>query len=117
MSKKLARQRRAKRTRAKIRELGVPRLTVTRSPRHIYAQVFTADGSQVLAAASTLEKDVIADVKYTGNIDAAKAVGTAIAEKAKAAGLSKVAFDRAGYQYHGRVQALADSARAGGLDF
>ena len=117
MSKKLARQRRAKRTRAKIRELGVPRLTVTRSPRHIYAQVFTADGSQVLAAASTLEKDVIADVKYTGNIDAAKAVGAAIAEKAKAAGLSKVAFDRAGYQYHGRVQALADSARAGGLDF
>jgi large subunit ribosomal protein L18 len=117
MDKKLARQRRAKRTRAKIRELGVPRLTVTRSPRHIYAQVFSADGSVVLAAASTLEKDVIADVKYTGNVDAAKAVGSAIAAKAKAAGLSKVAFDRAGYQYHGRVQALADSARAGGLDF
>lgn len=117
MDKKLARQRRAKRTRAKIRELGVPRLTVTRSPRHIYAQVFSADGSVVLAAASTLQKDVIADVKYTGNVDAAKAVGSAIAAKAKAAGLSKVAFDRAGYQYHGRVQALADSARAGGLDF
>lgn len=117
MDKKLARQRRAKRTRAKIRELGVPRLTVTRSPRHIYAQVFTADGSQVLASASTLDKAVVAGVKYTGNVDAAKAVGTAIAEKAKAAGLSKVAFDRAGYQYHGRVQALADSARAGGLDF
>ncbi len=117
MDKKLARQRRAKRTRAKIRELEVARLTVTRSPRHIYAQVFTADGSKVLAAASTLDKAIAGDLKYTGNIEAAKAVGAAIAEKAKAAGLSKVAFDRAGYQYHGRVQALADSAREGGLDF
>jgi large subunit ribosomal protein L18 len=117
MDKKEARQRRARRTRAKIRELGVPRLTVTRSPRHIYAQIFTADGSQVLAAASTLEKTVTSGLKYTGNVDAAKAVGAAIAEKAKTAGLTKVAFDRAGYQYHGRVQALADSAREGGLDF
>ncbi|MBT8141706.1 MAG: 50S ribosomal protein L18 [Gammaproteobacteria bacterium] len=117
MNKSESRQRRARRTRAKIRELGVPRLTVTRSPRHIYAQVFSADGSQVLAAASTLDKTVNDGLKYTGNIDAAKAVGAAIADKAKAAGLSKVAFDRAGYQYHGRVKALADSAREGGLDF
>jgi len=117
MDKKEARQRRARRTRAKIRELGVPRLTVTRSPRHIYAQVFSPDGSTVLAAASTLDKDVNGSLKSTGNVEAAKAVGAAIAEKAKAAGLSKVAFDRAGYQYHGRVQALADSAREAGLDF
>jgi len=78
---------------------------------------FTADGSKVLAAASTLDKAIAGDLKYTGNVEAAKAVGLAIAEKAKAAGLSKVAFDRAGYQYHGRVKALADSAREGGLDF
>ncbi len=110
-----ARLRRARRARAKIKQLGVPRLTVHRSPRHIYAQVFNADGSQVLASASTLDKDLRGG--GTGNIDAATKVGAMIAERAKAAGVTSIAFDRAGYQYHGRVKALADAARAGGLEF
>ena len=117
ISKKQRRERRASKTRAKIRELGTPRLTVHRTPRHIYAQLFAADGSRVLAAASTVQKDVAKDLKYTGNVEAARAVGRAIAERAKAAGITKVAFDRAGYRYHGRVQALADAAREGGLEF
>jgi len=117
MDKKNSRQRRAKRTRMKIRELGVPRLTVTRSPRHIYAQLFTADGSKVLAEANTLQNVIANDLKATGNVDAATAVGKKIAELAKAAGVEKVAFDRAGYRYHGRVKALADGAREGGLQF
>lgn len=110
-----ARLRRARRARAKIKELGVPRLSVTRSPRHIYAQVFTADGSRVLASASTLDKDLRSG--STGNIEAATKVGALIAERAKAAGVTSLAFDRAGYQYHGRVKALADAAREGGLEF
>ena len=117
MDKKQSRQRRAKRTRMKIRELGMPRLTVTRSPRHIYAQLFTADGSKVLAEANTLQKAIANDLKATGNTDAASAVGKKIAELAKAAGVEKVAFDRAGYRYHGRVKALAEGAREGGLQF
>lgn len=117
MDKKNSRQRRAKRTRMKIRELGMPRLTVTRSPRHIYAQLFTADGSKVLAEANTLQKTIANDLKATGNVAAAVAVGKKIAELAKAAGVEKVAFDRAGYRYHGRVKALADGAREGGLQF
>ena len=117
MDKKTNRLRRAKRTRAKIRELAVPRLTVHRTPRHIYAQVIDADGSRVLASASTVGKDLRAGLKNGGNVDAATSVGKSIAEKAVAAGVSQVAFDRAGFKYHGRVKALADAARENGLKF
>ena len=117
ITKKQRRTRRAIKTRAKIRETGTPRLTVHRTPRHIYAQLFAADGSQVLAAASTVQKAVVKDLKYTGNIEAARAVGRAIAERAKAAGFARAAFDRSGFQYHGRVKALADAAREAGLEF
>ena len=117
LSKKERRARRAVKTRAKIRELGTPRLTVHRTPRHIYAQLFAADGSQVLATASTVQKALAKDLKYTGNVEAAKAVGRAIAERAKAAGVAKAAFDRSGFQYHGRVKALAEAAREAGLEF
>ena len=113
--KKQARLRRAKRTRARISELGVERLCVYRTPRHIYAQVTTADGSRVLATASTLEKEQ--KTSATGNVEAATRIGALIAERAKTAGVSKVAFDRSGYNYHGRVKALADAAREGGLEF
>jgi len=113
--KKIARLRRAKRARAKISELRVNRLSIYRSPRHIYAQVISASGDQILASASTVEKDLRGGA--TGNVDAASKIGTLIAERAKAAGVEKVAFDRSGYAYHGRVKALADAARAGGLDF
>ena len=116
ITKQQRRARRAIKTRAKIRELGVARLTVHRTPRHIYAQLFAADGSKVLAAASTLQKPVALGLKYTGNVEAAKAVGRAIAERAKAAGVTRVAFDRSGFQYHGRVKALADAAREAGLE-
>ena len=117
ITKKERRARRAIKTRAKIRELGTPRLTVHRTPRHIYAQLFAADGSQVLAAASTVQKALAKDLKYTGNVEAARAVGRAIAERAKAAGIAKAAFDRSGFKYHGRVKALADAARDSGLEF
>ncbi|TWG88068.1 large subunit ribosomal protein L18 [Luteimonas sp. J16] len=117
MDKKIARLRRAKSTRARIRELGVPRLSVLRTGQHVYAQVFSADGSKVLAAASTTQADVREGLKSSKNIEAAAKVGRAIAEKAKAAGIEKVAFDRSGYRYHGRVKALADAAREGGLQF
>lgn len=117
MDKKTSRIRRARRTRAKIRELNVPRLTIHRTPRHIYAQVIAADNQKVLAAASTVQTDIKSGVKYSGNTDAAAAVGKAIAEKAKAAGVAKVAFDRSGFKYHGRVKALADAAREAGLEF
>ena len=113
--KKLSRLRRARRARAKIRELGTTRLTIHRTPRHIYAQVIAGDGSKVLASASTLDKDLRSG--KTGNADAAKAVGLLIAERAKAAGITQVAFDRSGFKYHGRVKALADAAREGGLEF
>lgn len=116
MDKKTARLRRATRARAKIRELGAHRLSVHRTPRHIYAQIIAPSGSEVVAAASTVEKDIRASVKNTGNAEGAAAVGKAIAEKAKAAGISKVAFDRSGFKYHGRVKALADAAREGGLE-
>jgi large subunit ribosomal protein L18 len=118
MDKKASRIRRARKTRAKIRELAVNRLTVHRTPRHIYAQVIAADGSTVLAAASTVEKAVAeAASGKTGNISAATAVGQTIAERAKAAGVEAVAFDRAGFKFHGRVKALADAAREAGLKF
>ena len=117
MDKKSSRQRRARKTRAKIRELGKARLCIHRTPRHMYAQVIAASGDQVLASASTVDKDLRASLKGTGNADAAVAVGKAIAERAKAAGVDKVAFDRSGFKYHGRVKALADAAREGGLEF
>ncbi len=117
MDKKLTRLRRAKRTRAKIRELRVPRLTIHRTPRHIYAQVIGEDSGNVVASVSTVQADVKAKVKYSGNTDAATTVGQMIAEKAKAAGVTKVAFDRSGFKYHGRVKALADAAREAGLEF
>jgi large subunit ribosomal protein L18 len=117
MEKKTARLRRAKKTRAHIRRLGMPRLTVHRSGRHIYAQVISAEGGSVIAAACTLQKDLRGDLGSTSNKDAAKAVGKAVAEKAVAAGISDVAFDRSGYRYHGRVAELADAAREGGLKF
>jgi len=117
ITKKQRRQRRAVKTRAQIRALKLERLTVHRTPRHIYAQLFDGKGEKVLAAASTVQKDVTEGLKGTGNIAAAQAVGRAIAERAKVAGITRVAFDRAGFQYHGRVKALAEAARAAGLEF
>jgi large subunit ribosomal protein L18 len=117
ITKKERRSRRAIKSRAKIRELGVARLTVHRTPRHIYAQLFDAAGANVLATASTVQEAVKTGLKGTGNVDAARAVGRAIAERARAAGVTKVAFDRAGFQYHGRVKALAEAAREAGLEF
>ena len=117
MNKNERRLRRATKTRARIRELAMVRLTIHRTPRHIYAQVIDGTGAKVLAAASTVQEGVKKDLQGTGNVAAAKAVGRSIAEKAKAAGITKVAFDRSGYQYHGRVKALADAAREAGLEF
>jgi large subunit ribosomal protein L18 len=117
MDKKIARLRRAKSTRARIRELGVPRLSVLRTGQHVYAQLFSADGSKVLAAANTTQADVREGLKNGRNSDAAAKVGKAIAEKARAAGIEKVAFDRSGYRFHGRIKALAEAAREGGLQF
>jgi len=117
MDKKSARLKRAAKTRHVIRSIGINRLTIHRTPRHIYAQIFTSDGSKVLVSASTLQAEIKTELAGTGNIVAAKAVGKAIAEKAKAAGIEKVAFDRSGFKYHGRVQALADAAREAGLSF
>lgn len=117
MDKKLTRLRRARRARAKIAELGATRLCVFRTPRHIYAQIIAPDGGRTLAAASTVEKEVRARLKTTGNREAAAEIGRLIAERAKAAGIEQVAFDRSGFKYHGRVQALADAAREAGLKF
>ena len=117
MDKKQSRLRRARKTRARIKAMGVPRLTVYRTPRHIYAQVFAADGAQVVASASTLDKDVRAEVGNGGNIAAATLIGRKVAERAQQAGVSEVAFDRSGFRYHGRVKALADAAREQGLKF
>ena len=115
--KKDARMRRARKSRAHIRRLGKPRLTVFRSGRHIYAQIISAEDGHVLASASTLQKDVKADLEGTSNKAAAAAVGNAVAQRAVEAGIKEVAFDRSGYQYHGRVKVLADAAREGGLSF
>ena len=117
VNKKQSRLRRARKSRSKIGELAVNRLSVHRTPRHIYAQIIAADGSTVLASASTLEKDVRKGMKACGNVAAAAIVGARIAEKAKAAGIETIAFDRSGFRYHGRVQALADAAREAGLKF
>jgi large subunit ribosomal protein L18 len=118
MDKKMSRIRRARKARAKIRSLGVHRLTVHRTPRHIYAQVIAPNGSEVVASASTLDKALAGDISGgTGNASAAAVVGKVIAERAKAAGVGRVAFDRSGFRYHGRVKALADAARDSGLEF
>ena len=118
MDKKTARIRRATKARAKIRELGVHRLSVFRTPRHIYAQLIAPAGDRVLASASTLDKALRAEVSgSSGNVQAAKLVGKAIAERAKEAGIETVAFDRSGFRYHGRVKALAEAARENGLQF
>jgi len=117
IDKNASRLRRARQTRLRIRDLGAVRLTVHRTNTHIYAQITSANGDKVLASASSLEKDMRAKLKSGGNKSAAEAVGQRIAEKAKAAGIQAVAFDRAGYRYHGRVKALAEAARAGGLKF
>ena len=118
MDKKTARIRRATKARAKIRELGVHRLSVFRTPRHIYAQLIAPTGDRVLASASTLDKSLRAEISgSSGNVQAATLVGKAIAERAKEAGVEKVAFDRSGFRYHGRVKALAEAAREKGLQF
>jgi len=117
MTKKEARVRRARKTRVRIAEQRATRLTVGRSNSHIYAQIIAPTGDKVLASASTLEADVRKDVKNGGNRAAATVVGKRIAERAKALGIEAVAFDRAGFRFHGRVKALADAAREGGLKF
>ncbi len=113
--KKTGRIRRAKSTRMKIREQGVFRLSVHRTPRHIYAQVIAPDDNRVIVQASTLDETLRSS--QTGNAAAAANVGALVAERAKAAGVVKLAFDRSGFKYHGRIKALADAARAAGLDF
>ena len=117
MDKKAQRLRRARRTRSRIRDKGEYRLTVHRTPRHIYAQVLAPEGDRVLATASTVQRELRDAVKATGNIEAASLVGRRIAEKAASAGVTRVAFDRSGFRYHGRVKALADAARENGLQF
>jgi large subunit ribosomal protein L18 len=118
MDKKTNRLRRARKTRAKIRELETPRLSVHRTPRHIYAQIIGPDGGKVIAAASTLDKALKAEIEgHTGNAAAAAQVGRLVAERAKAAGVESVSFDRSGFKFHGRVKALAEAARENGLQF
>lgn len=117
MDKRTARKRRATRTRARIRALGVHRLCIHRSPRHIYAQVIDPGSERVVASASTLDKTVMGDEKNGGNAQAAALVGKAIAERARDKGVETVAFDRSGFRYHGRIKALADAARENGLAF
>jgi large subunit ribosomal protein L18 len=114
MDKKASRIRRGLKTRSRIKQLQVPRLSVHRTPQHIYAQIISPD-AKVLAAASTVQPDVKKGLKSTGNVAAATAVGKLIAERAKKAGVEKVAFDRSGFKYHGRIKALADAARENGL--
>ncbi|MDP6184593.1 MAG: 50S ribosomal protein L18 [Gammaproteobacteria bacterium] len=117
MNKKLSRLRRARKTRSHIRYLRATRLCINRTPRHIYAQIISPDGGKVLASASTVDKELRGTVKTGGNIEAAAIVGKAIAERARAVGVEQVAFDRAGFKYHGRIKALADAARENGLNF
>lgn len=117
MNTQLARVRRARKTRARIAAVKAVRLAVHRSNCHIYAQIISADGSKVLTSASTLEKDIRGQAPNGGNKEAAALVGKRVAEKAKALGIDKVAFDRSGFKYHGRVKALADAARENGLVF
>lgn len=116
MNKKEARLRRAQKTRARIRLKGSTRLCVYKTPRHIYAQIIAPDGAQVITSASTLDKEVKSQIKYSGNVEAASIVGKILAERAKQAGINKVAFDRSGFKYHGRIKALADAAREQGIE-
>lgn len=117
LNKQLTRLRRAKPTRMKIRELGATRLCVHKTPRHMYAQLTTPDGKKTLISVSTLDKTLSKTLKNTGNADAAKEVGKLIAKRALEAGIRAVAFDRSGFHFHGRIKALADAAREGGLEF
>jgi large subunit ribosomal protein L18 len=117
MDKKTARLRRAKKTRAKISELKAARLCIHRTTQHIYAQVISSEGGKIVASSSTVQADVKKEIANGSNKSAAAVVGKSIAEKAKAAGITKVAFDRSGFKYHGRVQQLAESARENGLEF
>jgi large subunit ribosomal protein L18 len=117
MKKHDARIRRRTRTRLRIAKVEAVRLTVHRTPRHIYAQIIDPTGSKVLAAASSLEAEMRTSLKNGGNVTAAAAIGKRIAERARQAGVTKVAFDRAGFKYHGRIKALADAARENGLEF
>jgi len=117
VEKNESRLRRAKRTRMHIRTLAVARLTVHRSGQHIYAQVIAASDNKVVASASTVQKDVRDGLSGTKNKDAAAVVGRIVAERAIAAGIEHVAFDRSGFLYHGRIAALADAAREAGLKF
>jgi large subunit ribosomal protein L18 len=117
MDKKLARQTRARKTRARIAEQRIVRLCVNRTNSHIYAQLISADGSKIIASASTAEAAIRAQSSNGGNKSAAATVGTSIAQKAKAAGVERVAFDRSGFRFHGRIKALADAAREAGLQF
>jgi len=117
MKKKTARLRRARHTRALIREHGSTRLCVHKTPRHMYAQIIAPNGSQVITSASTLDKEVKEHIKYSGNVQAAAVVGKILAERAKKAGITKVAFDRSGFKYQGRIKALADAAREQGMEF
>ena len=117
MDKKQTRLRRARRGRAHIRDLAATRLCIHKTPRHMYAQIISPEGNTVIASASTLDKDVRKDVKKTGGAAAATIVGKVVAERARAAGVSRVAFDRSGFKFHGRVKALADAARENGLEF
>lgn len=117
MNKKVARLRRASRARKKIKTLQIPRLSVQRSLQHIYAQLVTADGSRVITSASTLDKEVKAAGAKGCNIHSAAIVGKFVAQRALAANVKKIAFDRSGYKYHGRVKAVADAARETGLEF
>ena len=116
LNKKVVRLRRAKKTRAKIKQISLPRLSVYRTPQHIYAQLVDFDGA-IKACASTVDKEIKKECSYGGNVKAAKIVGKFIAVRAKALGIEKVAFDRSGFKYHGRVAALAESAREHGLVF
>jgi large subunit ribosomal protein L18 len=115
--KDAVRARRRKKTRLHIRNLGAHRLSVHRTSQHIYAQIIAPDAASTLVAASTAEKDLIKGLKSTSNVEAAKKVGLTLAARAKEKGITKVAFDRSGFKYHGRVKALADAAREGGLEF
>ncbi len=117
MDKKASRLRRARKGRSRISDSGRARLTVFRTPRHIYAQVFSADGTQVLCSASTVEKSLRSEMSQTGNTDAAAAVGAAVAKRCIDSDIREVAFDRSGFAYHGRVKALAEAARENGLSF
>lgn len=116
-NKQQARKRRGARTRAKISLRCIDRLCIHRTSKHIYSQIIATNGAKVLASASTLDKEIRAEIKYSGNIDAATVVGRFLGERAKQAGVVRVAFDRAGFKYHGRVKALADAARGQGLQF